>query len=516
MRFFYPDAIYPDSANANLKAMSSCVKVVVRIRPILDDEKEDKICLTVEKSICTSRLILNTPRSNLDREVTDTYMYDFDKCYDDSTTQQELFQREIQPLVTNVFQGMNTTVFAYGATGTGKSHTMGGKAGDPGIVPRTVQAVFKHGRTHCSYSKVMYAHLEIYNDKVKDLLAPNPAKTDLPIRQGAHGEIAIQGLENKTIESYEDFKRLYKTSCRNRQTAATALNADSSRSHSVLMLQIQSTDARSGRHHLAKLHLIDLAGSEDNRRTGNAGLRLTESGQINMSLFVLGKVIDALNDPNAIRIPFRDSKLTRLLQDSLGGSSQSVMICNIAPTMRMFQSTYQTLNYASKARQIVARPEPLEAASHSSKSNEQSMADKLRKWKESKGKPMNRRATCNAPTLPSDDENSNTSSMKRGKSIDTANQGRASSKAKKRPRLVETPVDEIHSPRSPPAPAQQAASIDHSPAILVRAKGMIAEAVRLESDGQYDQALSLFQRGESFIDPYRRDLTIHCSKSIDS
>lgn len=189
------------------------------------------------------------------------------------------------------------------------------------------------------------SYLEIYKEKVYDLFAANPAAMDLPIREDVNHNILIPDLTINRVSSLNDFERLWSRGVANRRTAATKLNAHSSRSHSCLRIMVPAGAGR------AKLHLIDLAGSEDNRRTANAGERLVESGAINRSLFVLGQVVDALN-AGASRIPYRDSKLTRLLQDSLGGSAYSLLIANVAPTEVFLLETNNTLNFASKTRQI--------------------------------------------------------------------------------------------------------------------------------------------------------------------
>ncbi|KAJ7314068.1 hypothetical protein JRQ81_005992 [Phrynocephalus forsythii] len=223
----------------------------------------------------------------------------------------------------------------------GKTHTMLGTPDQPGVIPRAVRDVLQMTRNDSSdgwkYS-VSMSYLEIYQEKVLDLL--KPSLHDLPIREDRNHNILVPGLTQKEITSFADFESCFLPASCNRTVASTQLNQRSSRSHAVLLL---------------RLCLIDLAGSEDNRRTGNKGLRLKESGAINTSLFVLSKVVDALNQ-GLQRVPYRDSKLTRLLQDSLGGTAHSLIIANIAPEKRYYFDTLTSLNFAAKSKQVVNKP----------------------------------------------------------------------------------------------------------------------------------------------------------------
>lgn len=327
------------------------VNVVVRVRPILPHERLQPIalqCIKAGHGQSKHTEISITSSTNGDNNTT---RFAFEKCYDDTTPQRLLFQREIQPAIAKVLQGINTTIFAYGATGTGKTFTMEGSKRNLGMIPRAVKRLFEVAAEQKRVCQLELSYLEIYNDKILDLLIPASQQTDLPIRQQSDGTIAVQGLTRKRMSTLDTFEALYEQGSRNRKCAGTGLNAASSRSHSILMIHTLTTEGRDAK--CGKLNLIDLAGSEDNRRTGNQGTRLIESGKINMSLFVLGKVIMALNQGDVQRIPYRDSKLTRMLQDSLGGSNHAVMICTVAPTEAMANESLQTLNYASKAKGIV-------------------------------------------------------------------------------------------------------------------------------------------------------------------
>ncbi|KAK3596546.1 hypothetical protein CHS0354_013230 [Potamilus streckersoni] len=325
----------------------SKVKVVIRVRP--PHGEQEKVCVSVENN---SVEIFNH------RNVNENIKYDFTAVYDQNCSQLKIYSDCVRPLLDCSLQGQNISIFAYGPTGAGKTHTMLGPASDPGIIPRVINSLFQRieeekkqlGFEKWKY-KVSFSYLEIYNEKVQDLLQPK--NTDLPIREDAEKNILVPNLGEKIIENFDDFKVHFGPASNNRTIAATKMNLRSSRSHSILLLKVVKSTEEPQYHELhGKIYLIDLAGSEDNRRTGNKGIRLKESGAINRSLFALGEVVDAIN-AGLPRIPYRNSKLTRLLQDSIGGTCHSVMVVNIAPEERYYYDTYCTLNFATKSKKIV-------------------------------------------------------------------------------------------------------------------------------------------------------------------
>lgn len=339
----------PDGANKK----TSRIRVAVRLRPYMgkQDEKGEGPCV---RGLDSQNLeIINW------RNATETVKYHFDVFHGEQTTQQDVFLSSVKPILPHILNGQNASVFAYGPTGAGKTHTMMGSSDQPGVIPRAVRAVFnmvkaKDEDEGWDYSIGM-SYLEIYNEKVLDLLSPS--SQDLPIREDKDKNILIPGLTHTTISSFSDFDKHFVPASLNRTTASTKLNQRSSRSHAILLIKVVRTQqALPHRQQTGKLYLIDLAGSEDNRRTGNQGIRLKESGAINLSLFTLSKVVDSLNSGTAVRVPYRDSKLTRLLQDSLGGSAHSVMITNIAPEYKYYFDTFSALNFASKSKLIVNKP----------------------------------------------------------------------------------------------------------------------------------------------------------------
>lgn len=259
-----------------------------------------------------------------------------------------------------LFQGLDVTIFAYGVTGTGKTHTMRGglRLAERGVIPRLLSNVFRRAKKIMKDTNgettvdVALSYYEIYNDKVYDLLEPPEKRTPagLPLRE-KDGKTIVVGLSERSCEDLKDFERLYIEANNNRVTAATKLNAHSSRSHAILRVKVTQTTGNMVKESTASA--IDLAGSEDNRRTDNGKERLIESAAINKSLFVLSQCIDAISRGDK-RIPYRESKMTRIL--SLGQNNGiTVMILNLAPIRSYHLDTLSSLNVSSRAKRIEVR-----------------------------------------------------------------------------------------------------------------------------------------------------------------
>ncbi|XP_006877965.1 PREDICTED: kinesin-like protein KIF22 [Chrysochloris asiatica] len=329
------------------------VRVAVRLRPFVDETAGANDTPCVQGLDSCSLEIANW------RNHQETLKYQFDAFYGERSSQQDIYAGSVQPILRHLLDGQNASVLAYGPTGAGKTHTMLGSPEQPGVIPRALMDLLQLTREEGAEGRawalsVTMSYLEIYQEKVLDLL--DPASGDLVIREDCRGNILIPGLTQKPITSFADFERYFLPASRNRTVGATRLNQRSSRSHAVLLVKVDQRERLAPfRQREGKLYLIDLAGSEDNRRTGNKGLRLKESGAINTSLFVLGKVVDALN-LGLPRVPYRDSKLTRLLQDSLGGSAHSILIANIAPERRFYLDTVTALNFAARSKEVINRP----------------------------------------------------------------------------------------------------------------------------------------------------------------
>lgn len=259
-----------------------------------------------------------------------------------------------------LFQGLDVTIFAYGVTGTGKTHTMRGglRLAERGVIPRLLSNVFRRGKKIMKDTNgettvdVALSYYEIYNDKVYDLLEPLEKRTPagLPLRE-KDGKTIVVGLSERSCEDLKDFERLYIEANNNRVTAATKLNAHSSRSHAILRVKVTQKTGDMVKESTASA--IDLAGSEDNRRTDNGKERLIESAAINKSLFVLSQCIDAISRGDK-RIPYRESKMTRIL--SLGQNNGiTIMILNLAPMRSYHLDTLSSLNVSSRAKRIEVR-----------------------------------------------------------------------------------------------------------------------------------------------------------------
>ena len=275
--------------------------------------------------------------------------------------QESLYEDLARPIVTKSLQGFNGTVFAYGQTGSGKSWSMMGSEDQPGVIPRLNDDIFAeiHKIKEASTTKeimITVAYLEIYNEVIKDLL--NPSDKKLEVRQHPKLGIYVQGLAELVVQSSEDVVKYIDSGNRVRKVASTNMNARSSRSHSCFILKIKqkdvekiSEDQQRTTELSAKINLVDLAGSERQDKTGATGARLKEGAAINKSLSTLGQVINSLAKGDK-HIPYRDSKLTRLLQESLGGNSVTMMIAALSPADNNFDETLSTLRYASNAKQI--------------------------------------------------------------------------------------------------------------------------------------------------------------------
>ena len=258
--------------------------------------------------------------------------YTFDKIFNPTSSQLTIFNT-IKDSLKTFRQGYNVTIFCYGNTGAGKTYTMIGTKKSPGLIYNILKDLLADLEIDISY-------LEIYNEKIYDLLEPK----QLFLRE-RENTVFVPDLFNKKITNYSEFIDVFEKGNLNRRTGETKLNKFSSRSHSILRLMNKNT----------KFYLVDLAGSENNRKTGNTGIRLTESNNINKSLFVLGNVVNSILR-NDIRIPYRDSKLTRLLQDSIGGNSLCYVIANIIDDVNYLDETLNTLKFACKSRKIVNVP----------------------------------------------------------------------------------------------------------------------------------------------------------------
>ncbi|XP_022768724.1 kinesin-like protein KIN-4A isoform X4 [Durio zibethinus] len=361
-----------------------CVKVAVHVRPLIGDEKLQgcKDCVTV---------IPGKPQVQIG-----THSFTFDHVYGSTgSPSSSMFEECIVPLVDGLFQGYNATVLAYGQTGSGKTYTMGTGFKDgyqTGIIPQVMNALFSkiESLKHQVEFQLHVSFIEILKEEVRDLLDPAslnksdtastntgkvnvPGKPPIQIRESSNGVITLAGSTEVSVSTLKEMAACLEQGSLSRATGSTNMNNQSSRSHAIFTITLEqmhklnpisgdgsANDIMSEEYLCAKLHLVDLAGSERAKRTGSDGMRFKEGVHINKGLLALGNVISALGDEKkrkeGVHVPYRDSKLTRLLQDSLGGNSRTVMIACISPADINAEEILNTLKYANRARNIQNKP----------------------------------------------------------------------------------------------------------------------------------------------------------------
>ncbi|KAK7311085.1 hypothetical protein RJT34_08980 [Clitoria ternatea] len=360
-----------------------CVKVAVHVRPLIAEEKLQgcKDCVTV---------VPGKPQVQLG-----AHSFTFDHVYGSTgSPSSAMFDECVASLVDGLFQGYNATVLAYGQTGSGKTYTMGTGFKDgyqEGIIPQVMSALFNKIETlkHQIEFQLHVSFIEILKEEVRDLLDPSsmtkpetanghagkvtiPGKPPIQIRESSNGVITLAGSTEISVTTLKEMAACLEQGSLSRATGSTNMNNQSSRSHAIFTItleqmrklsspsEISLNDSMNEEYLCAKLHLVDLAGSERAKRTGSDGLRFKEGVHINKGLLALGNVISALGDEKkrkeGVHVPYRDSKLTRLLQDSLGGNSRTVMIACISPADINAEETLNTLKYANRARNIQNKP----------------------------------------------------------------------------------------------------------------------------------------------------------------
>ncbi|KAL0579719.1 hypothetical protein V5O48_002283 [Marasmius crinis-equi] len=327
------------------------VRIIARLRPRIDGEVDDgaiQVCHPTDNTAASSNSFSSTSAAGTSyisvpnpRDPTEVFKYPFSSCYDQASTQEEVFEQDVLPLMDVVYTGVTVTIFAYGVTSSGKTHTMQGTKAQPGVIPRAVETLFNKRSEYPQYqTSFSVSYMEIYKDEVYDLLVNRENASKLPVRE-CDGMVFVANLSSIPIANELEFDAVYTEATKNRSVGATNLNRASSRSHAVLTIEVKMLDpARNTR--LFKM-------------TGNDATRMQESSAINKSLSVLGKVVHALNSGHS-RIPYRESKLTRILQDALGGSSLGLLICNLAPGVKFRTDTVNTLKFAAQTKKIENKP----------------------------------------------------------------------------------------------------------------------------------------------------------------
>lgn len=286
------------------------------------------------------------------------YKFVFDRLFDEEASQTHVYEHTTRPLINSILDGFNATVFAYGATGCGKTHTILGTPADPGVIFLTMKELFERigDLADTKVVDITILYLEIYNETIRDLLNPETPHKKLILREDANNKITVANLLSQKPLCVEEVMELIIAGNQNRTSSPTEANAASSRSHAVLQINVVLRDRTASlneEHNYATLSIIDLAGSERAAATKNRGARLNEGANINKSLLALGNCINALCDPRRRHhVPYRNLKLTRLLKFSLGGNCKTVMIVCISPLSLHYDETLNTLKYADRAKEI--------------------------------------------------------------------------------------------------------------------------------------------------------------------
>ncbi|XP_066503711.1 kinesin-like protein KIF14 [Hoplias malabaricus] len=352
-----------------LKMENSAVTVAVRLRPFSQREKDEKSRQVIFMK--NQETVVQHP----DTKQTYTFSFDFSFCSIDEVdpcfaSQQNIYENLAKPLLERAFEGFNTCLFAYGQTGSGKSYTMMGFGEDAGVIPRFCDELFTR-LSRVDHQEVIYhlemSYFEVYNEKIHDLLVAkdeqNQKKMPLRVREHPVDGPYVADLSTNVVSSYTDIQTWLQLGNKQRATAATGMNDKSSRSHSVFTLVMTQTKTEfvEGEEHdhriISRINLVDLAGSERCATAQTSGDRLREGASINKSLLTLGKVISALSEQAQSRkkvfIPYRESVLTWLLKESLGGNSKTAMIATLSPAASNVDESLSTLRYAQQARLII-------------------------------------------------------------------------------------------------------------------------------------------------------------------
>ncbi|XP_029543497.1 kinesin-like protein KIF3B [Oncorhynchus nerka] len=334
------------------------VKVVVRCRPFNRREETMDNDNILEVNTKLGQITLRNPRASPEEPMKS---FTFDAVYDSESKQSDIYDDTVRPLVDSVLQGFNGTILAYGQTGTGKTFTMLGMPTDNerGIIPNSFNHIFTQiSRSQNQQYLVRASYLEIYREEVRDLLCKDNNKK-LDLKENPDSGVYVKDLSSVVSKNVTELEHVMNIGDQSRSVGFTNMNERSSRSHAIFMITVECSEkGADGEDHIrvGKLNMVDLAGSERQRKTGANGERLKEATKINLSLSALGNVISALVDGKSTHIPYRDSKLTRLLQDSLGGNAKTVMVATLGPASKNYEESLTTLRYADRAKNIKNKP----------------------------------------------------------------------------------------------------------------------------------------------------------------
>lgn len=335
------------------------VRVVVRCRPLSRREEAAGCDTILQVDDKLGQITIRNPKAPPDEPMK---VFTFDSVHGWESRQSDIYDDAVRPLVESVLQGFNGTIFAYGQTGTGKTYTMQGASNDPetrGVIPNSFQHIFTQiSRTQNQKYLVRSSYLEIYQEEIRDLLCKDNNKK-LELKESPDFGVYVKDLSSVVTKNATEIGHVMNLGNQSRSVGFTNMNERSSRSHAIFLVTVECSDAGpDGEDHIrvGKLNMVDLAGSERQSKTGAKGKRLKEAAKINLSLSALGNVISALVDGRSTHVPYRDSKLTRLLQDSLGGNAKTVMMATVGPSHKNFDESLATLRYASRAKNIKNKP----------------------------------------------------------------------------------------------------------------------------------------------------------------
>lgn len=332
-----------------IEDMKGKVRVYCRLRPLNEKEIVDK-----EKSMLTNADEFTVEHPWKDDKAK---QHIYDRVFDGMASQEEVFE-DTRYLVQSAVDGYNVCIFAYGQTGSGKTFTIYGSNNNPGLTPRATTELFKilkRDGNKFSFSLKAYM-VELYQDTLVDLLLPKNAKRlKLEIKKDSKGMVSIENVTVVSISTIDELRSIIQRGSEQRHTSGTQMNEESSRSHLVLSIVIESTNLQTQSVARGKLSFVDLAGSERIKKSGSSGSQLKEAQSINKSLSALGDVISALSSSGQ-HIPYRNHKLTMLMSDSLGGNAKTLMFVNVSPAESNLDETYNSLMYASRVRSIVNDP----------------------------------------------------------------------------------------------------------------------------------------------------------------
>jgi len=328
-----------------LQDLKGAIRVYCRIRPKIKREIEDGIALRKNDAF--------TVELEGKQGAKDAKKYTFDSIFDEDSSQEMVFA-ECRDLIQSALDGYNVTIFAYGQTGAGKTHTMYGNKNMPGLVPRTTKELFDcigKDKGKCSYHVQIYM-MELYCNDLVDLLLPKKTKPSvLEIKRDHRGCVTIEGVTKHDVANAEDIEKFMNMGFEKRHVSATKMNSDSSRSHLIVSILVHVTDNGTKNQCMGKITLCDLAGSERIKKSEATGEQIKEAVSINKSLSALGDVIEALTS-NQKHIPYRNHKLTEVMSDSLGGNAKTLMFVNCSPAKGNTTEIAGSLGYATRAKQI--------------------------------------------------------------------------------------------------------------------------------------------------------------------